>query len=175
MKGGNYIRTGRDSHKSTAVIFSLKEEVGALAKALQIFQKNDCNLLHIESRSSQRSPGDYEFIIECDTNTGNVSEAMDTLRDSCTYMKIISRNYKDNQGLIFFNKVNSCLYKFISYEKYFYGWRCDTVVPTKNSWFGQVRQSNPFVRIRTKCGSPWIYRSRLQGKKEAACWHCFLL
>lgn len=37
MQGGNYIREGKDSHKSTAIIFSLKEEVGALAKALKIF------------------------------------------------------------------------------------------------------------------------------------------
>jgi len=37
MKGGNYIRPGKDSHQSTAIIFSLNEEVGALAKALKIF------------------------------------------------------------------------------------------------------------------------------------------
>jgi len=96
MKGGNYIREGKDSHKSTCIIFSLKEEVGALAKALQIFQRNQVNLLHIESRSSKRSPGEYEFIIECDTNAGHVAAAMDALRDSCNYLKIISRNYKDN-------------------------------------------------------------------------------
>lgn len=96
MKGGNYIKTGKDSQRSTAVIFSLKEEVGALAKGLQIFQNHKVNLLHIESRSSLRSPGDYEFIIECDTNAGAVGEAIEALRESCTYMKIISRNYKDN-------------------------------------------------------------------------------
>lgn len=98
MKGGNYIRTGKDSHRSTAIIFSPKEEVGALAKCLQIFQKNGVNLMHIESRSSQRSPGEYEFIIEFDTNAGNVADAMDALRESCNYMKVISRNYKDNLG-----------------------------------------------------------------------------
>lgn len=98
MKGGNYIRTGKDSAKSTAIIFSLNEEVGALAKTLQIFQRNGVNLLHIESRSSQRSPGEYEFIIDCDTNGGQVAAAMDEMRESCTYMKIISRNYKDNLG-----------------------------------------------------------------------------
>lgn len=54
--------------------------------------------MHIESRSSQRSPGEYEFIIEFDTNAGNVGDAMDALRESCNYMKVISRNYKDNLG-----------------------------------------------------------------------------
>jgi len=58
------------------------------------------NLLHIESRSSKRAEGDYEFIVECDTTVGvgNLTEAMDRLKDSSSYFKIISRNYKDNIG-----------------------------------------------------------------------------
>jgi len=98
MKGGNYIRPGKDSHQSTAIIFSLNEEVGALAKALKIFDDCKVNLLHIESRSSKRAEGDYEFIVECDTNVGvgNLTEAMERLKDASSYFKIISRNYKDN-------------------------------------------------------------------------------
>lgn len=39
MEGGNYIKEGRDSAKSTCLIFSPKEEdqVGALGKYLQLF------------------------------------------------------------------------------------------------------------------------------------------
>lgn len=39
MEGGNYIKEGRDSARSTCLIFSPKEEdeVGALGKYLQIF------------------------------------------------------------------------------------------------------------------------------------------
>jgi phenylalanine-4-hydroxylase len=39
MEGGNYIKEGQDSAKSTCLIFSPKEEaVGALAKSLKLFE-----------------------------------------------------------------------------------------------------------------------------------------
>jgi len=38
VKGGNYIKEGKDSAKNSCIILSLKEEVGALAKALNIFK-----------------------------------------------------------------------------------------------------------------------------------------
>ena len=56
------------------------------------------NLLHIESRSSKRSDNEYEFIVECETDFGNVGGAMEELRDASTYIQIISRNYRDNKG-----------------------------------------------------------------------------
>lgn len=36
MEGGNYILEGLEAEKSTFFIFSMKEEVGALAKALKV-------------------------------------------------------------------------------------------------------------------------------------------
>jgi phenylalanine-4-hydroxylase len=101
MKGGNYIREGKDSTKTTSIIFSLKEEVGALARTLQIFHTSKVNLLHIESRSSKRFPGEYEFIVECDTqgSNGNFVKAIEELKGASSYMQIISRNYKDNSGV----------------------------------------------------------------------------
>ena len=56
-------------------------------------------MLHIESRSSKRAEADYEFIVECDTEEGNLNEAIDRIRDASTYFKIISRNYKDNSDV----------------------------------------------------------------------------
>ena len=47
MEGGNYIREGKDSHKSTCIIFSVQEELGALAKALSIFE---VFIMHLNSR-----------------------------------------------------------------------------------------------------------------------------
>ena len=126
MNGGNYIKEGIDPAKSTCLIFSPKEdEVGALAKALKMFevslfvcrlfrlfvlsflrcychcccclQKQKVNLLHIESRSSSRFTNQYEFMVECAPG-GNLSAAIETLRQHCSYFSIISRNHKDNQG-----------------------------------------------------------------------------
>lgn len=100
MEGGNYIKEGRDSAKSTCLIFSPKEdEVGALARALKMFEKHKINLLHIESRSSARFPNQYEFMVECAPG-GNLSAAIETLRQHCSYFSIISRNHKDNRGTV---------------------------------------------------------------------------
>ncbi|KAK4016913.1 hypothetical protein OUZ56_031874 [Daphnia magna] len=77
------------------LLFSMPEEVGALAKALKIFEDNKVNLLHIESRSSKRSIGDYEFIVEIDTILGDVAGAMEQLRKQSSYFQIISRDHKD--------------------------------------------------------------------------------
>lgn len=102
MTGGNYIKEGKDSSKSTCLIFSPYEqdEVGALAKALKVFQKNHINLLHIESRLSKRFPEGYEFMVECDPTSGDLNRGIEQLREICSYFNIITRNYKDNSGTV---------------------------------------------------------------------------
>merc|ERR1712013_598442 len=55
------VKQAQDKPSSVNLIYSLSEEIGALAESLKIFQKYEVNLLHIESRSSTRLPG-YEYI-----------------------------------------------------------------------------------------------------------------
>lgn len=101
MRGGNYIKEGRDSSKSTCLIFSSKkeDEVGALSNYLQLFAKHKVNLLHIESRSSLREPNGYEFMVECAPG-GDLGAVVEALEQQCRYFSIISRNYKDNLGTV---------------------------------------------------------------------------
>ncbi|GBP94452.1 Protein henna [Eumeta japonica] len=98
--GGNYIREGRDSNKSTVLVFSPKtpDEAGALARFLSIFSSHKVNLSHIESRSSMRQPG-YEFMVECEHGAGDFATALDQLRRRAGYLNIISRNHKDNRSV----------------------------------------------------------------------------
>jgi len=87
--------------RNTCLIYSPKtEETGALAKTLKIFEDNNVNLVHIESRSSTRRPG-YEFFVECDSTTGSLGKAIDDLKSKCGYLSIISRDYQDNTGRLF--------------------------------------------------------------------------
>lgn len=97
MHGGNYIREGRDSSKSTWLLFSPRspDSAGALARFLSIFSAHGVNLSHIESRSSARRPG-YEFMVECEHGTGDFGAALEQLKPDVGYLNIISRNYKDN-------------------------------------------------------------------------------
>lgn len=61
------------------------------------------NLMHIESRSSKRSPGDYEFMVEIDREQGDVTGAFDELRKKSAYFQIITRNHngKNAEGAFY--------------------------------------------------------------------------
>lgn len=79
--------------ESTWLIFEPKaEETGSLAKCLSFFAKHQVYLLHIESRSSPRAEGKYEFVVECAPG-GDLKSAIQNLQESSAYMKIISRDY----------------------------------------------------------------------------------
>nr|XP_034184941.1 tryptophan 5-hydroxylase 1 [Osmia lignaria] len=57
----------KDSKNS--VVFSLKNQVGGLARALQVFQDLGVNVVHIESRRSMRRGSEFEILVdvECDS------------------------------------------------------------------------------------------------------------
>lgn len=98
MSGGNYIKEGRDSSKSTCIIFSPlhENEAGMLAKTLRIFSDHHVDLMHIESRPSTRGSDKYEFMVEC--HGSGIDKCIEELKTQCDYFNIISRNYKDNEG-----------------------------------------------------------------------------
>lgn len=101
-EGGSYIMENKKTAnvQNTCIIFSLSNDsAGALAKSLKIFNDKNVNLIHIESRSSVRQPG-YEFLVECDSTTGNLGDAIEELKLICSYFSIISRDYKDNQTAV---------------------------------------------------------------------------
>uniref|UniRef100_A0A8B9Y8X8 Phenylalanine-4-hydroxylase n=1 Tax=Bos mutus grunniens TaxID=30521 RepID=A0A8B9Y8X8_BOSMU len=61
----SYIEDNSDQN-AVSLIFSLKEEVGALARVLRLFEENDINLTHIESRPSRLRKDEYEFFTNLD-------------------------------------------------------------------------------------------------------------
>ena len=63
---------GATGHDKTAVVFSIRDRVGALRDLAEAFATNAVNLSSIQSRPSKRRAWDYVFFIEMD---GHVSEA----------------------------------------------------------------------------------------------------
>jgi len=80
-----------DKEGSSSIVFGMKETVGALAKALRIFENNDVNLLHIESRPAAKV-GEYEFLVQCDTQKGTLTPAVEELKGHASHIQILSRN-----------------------------------------------------------------------------------
>ncbi|KAL0115708.1 hypothetical protein PUN28_010913 [Cardiocondyla obscurior] len=58
-----------NNDNKNSVIFSLKNQVGGLARALQVFQDLGINVVHIESRKSLRRGSEYDILVdvECDS------------------------------------------------------------------------------------------------------------
>nr|XP_033484099.1 tryptophan 5-hydroxylase 1-like isoform X3 [Epinephelus lanceolatus] len=77
------ISSGRStsSEKGTVtIIFSLRNEVGGLVKALRLFQEKHVNLVHIESRKSKRRNSDFEIFVDCDSDHEQLKELTQLLR-----------------------------------------------------------------------------------------------
>nr|BAG82872.1 tryptophan hydroxylase 1 isoform 2 [Canis lupus familiaris] len=75
------------------LIFSLKNEVGGLIKALKIFQEKHVNLLHIESRKSKRRSSEFEIFVDCDINREQLNDIFHLLK---SHTNVLSVNPPDN-------------------------------------------------------------------------------
>ncbi|CAL8115370.1 unnamed protein product [Orchesella dallaii] len=74
----NTVELHKESNHN-CVVFSLKNQVGGLARALKVFQDNGVNVIHIESRKSKRKPSEYEIMVDVDCDNKLMDEIMDTL------------------------------------------------------------------------------------------------
>ncbi|XP_062989450.1 phenylalanine-4-hydroxylase [Elgaria multicarinata webbii] len=82
LQESRYIEESTAQNDAISLIFSLKEEVGALAKVLRIFEEKGINLIHIESRPSRLNKDEYEFFINLESkNIPALEEIIRTLRD----------------------------------------------------------------------------------------------
>lgn len=78
------------------IIFSLKNEVGGLVKALKLFQENHVNLVHIESRKSKRRNSEFEIFVDCDSNHEQLNEIIHLLRK---HVNVVDMEPPDNSCL----------------------------------------------------------------------------
>ena len=81
-------RTGNDK---TSLVFSVKDEPGALLRMLMPFEDNKVNLTKIESRPSRRKAWEYIFFVDFigHHTDENAIKAIETLRDHCRFLEII--------------------------------------------------------------------------------------
>jgi chorismate mutase / prephenate dehydratase len=81
-------RTGNDK---TSVLFSGRDEVGALYLMLEPFAKEGVNLTKIESRPIKKKAWEYLFFLDMEGHIADrpVKNAIDGLRMRATYLKIL--------------------------------------------------------------------------------------
>ena len=80
--------SGRDK---TAILFSVRDRVGALHDVLSVFARRRINLTRIESRPSRREPWEYVFFVDFTGHAEepNAAEALLEMRDACTMVKVL--------------------------------------------------------------------------------------
>lgn len=85
----------KDSHDAISIVFSSLNRVGSLYDSLDIFKKNNLNMIRIESRPIVEKPWEYFFYIdfEGDMNNEHVKDALRHIEENSTYFKLIG-NYK---------------------------------------------------------------------------------
>ncbi len=80
-----------DNANKTSIVFSVKNEAGALFKSLSVFSLRDINLLKIESRPVHGKPWDYYFYLDIEENINNEKgmKAINHLEEITSYLKIL--------------------------------------------------------------------------------------
>jgi chorismate mutase/prephenate dehydratase len=84
-------RANRSGSDRTALVFSVRDRVGALRDALTIFASSKINLTRIESRPSRRKLWDYLFFVDLEGHPedGHVELAIDQLEQECPFVKVL--------------------------------------------------------------------------------------
>ncbi|XP_031555395.1 phenylalanine-4-hydroxylase-like isoform X2 [Actinia tenebrosa] len=81
----------------TTIVFTLDEKVGALVRALKLFEEHQVNMSHIESRPSKSSKTRYDFFVDCEGLNGNkLSQFVESLKEKAASITILS----DDEGSV---------------------------------------------------------------------------
>jgi len=88
---GYYVQRKKDLEGSASLLFSIKEDVGALEGTLQTFSKHNVNLLHIESRPSKKVLGQYDFLVNADDSRGGLEKVINELHTRCNFVHVLTR------------------------------------------------------------------------------------
>ncbi len=84
-------RSPPSGHDRSAVIFAVRDRVGALHDALGVFARHGINLTRIESRPSKRRPWEYVFFVDLEGHPedAHVQAALRELEEQCTMVKVL--------------------------------------------------------------------------------------
>lgn len=80
--------SGRDK---TSILFTIKDEVGALHKILAPFARASINLTKIESRPTKRRPWEYVFFVDFEGHRDDpvIQKTLLTMQERCLFIKIL--------------------------------------------------------------------------------------
>ncbi|KAL4233184.1 Tryptophan 5-hydroxylase 1 [Mactra antiquata] len=66
--------------KTTSIVFSLRNTVGCLVNALKVFEENNINVVHIESRKSLKNDSMFDIYVDLETDYIRLQELIKRLK-----------------------------------------------------------------------------------------------
>lgn len=81
--------TGKLSQNRTSIVFSTKNEPGALLRVLEIFNEYNLNMVYLESRPNKITPGEYNFFVDIDKGYGEIKEPLDKIKQFCCFYRLL--------------------------------------------------------------------------------------
>ncbi|MFH2012953.1 MAG: prephenate dehydratase [Pseudomonadota bacterium] len=81
----------KSGNDKTSIMFSVKDEVGALHRMLEPFARNSINLTKIESRPLKKKAWEYIFFIDMEGHLSdeNIKNALDELNKNSLFLKVL--------------------------------------------------------------------------------------
>ena len=77
-----------DNHK-TSLLFTIKNEPGALGKVLDYFRKAEINMIKLESRPIPNNPWQYCFYIDIESGGPQIGAIIENIKGQCDYFKLL--------------------------------------------------------------------------------------
>jgi phenylalanine-4-hydroxylase len=93
-KMSSSVKDYEDKERSVSIILTVKEAFRSLTDTLEVFQRHNVNLLHIESRASS-AHGNHDFLIRADNTKGELSDAIAELEKKDMEVRILSHSQAD--------------------------------------------------------------------------------
>ncbi|XP_078273473.1 tryptophan 5-hydroxylase 2-like isoform X4 [Rhinoraja longicauda] len=150
---------GKNEASRATLTFALKNEVGGLVKALQIFQEKHISLVHIESRRSKRRESEVEIFVDCSSTKEDFNELIQLLRAQANIvsLNLLTSNWMEEEelsGVLWFPKKISELDKS-SQRVLMYGSDLDADHPGfKDNVYRRRRKYFVDVAMNYKIGQP---------------------
>ena len=84
-------QTKPTKNDKTSIVFSTKNEHGALLKVLNVFEKYSINLTHISSRPNKKVLGEYIFFVDFTGHITqkNIIKTLEEVQNHSTWVKVL--------------------------------------------------------------------------------------
>jgi len=81
----------RAKSNKTSIMFSIKDEAGALLKTLQLFARNEINLSKIQSRPLRNRPWEYLFYLDFEGHIEDkaIARVVELLKRRCLFLNVL--------------------------------------------------------------------------------------